>query len=358
MMMLFFNRFNMTAHISLLYSEPFFLSKRSAKLKTFSFIKRGGFICEEISTGKQFMKCLRLIFFLSLSAPLFCQQVNSPDTSDLLQDKEFLTKFFKRRAKLTMNWDNPITFCEKIQWMKLYNRHPIQTICADKYLARKFVAEHVGPDILIPLFGVYKNANEIDFTKLPSKFVLKANHGCAWNIICKNKETLDQDVVRKNLNSWLQIDYSTYGGEWVYKNIPRRIICEQFIGEDDNDVPDFKFYCFNGKPEFVQVSLERFHHHKMAFYNMSWEKQPLSITYPPYSGPIEKPVNFERMVEIAKKLSENFKFIRVDLYNVKGKIYFGELTFYPGDGILEFMPKSYDLIFGDLLDLNDPSCPY
>ena len=297
------------------------------------------------------------IFFMSFTIPLFCQEPNSKEAA-LQQDKEFITSFFRKHTGITMDWEHPQTFNEKIQWLKLYNRHPIQTICANKYKVRDFVASRVGPEILIPLLAVYKNANEIDFDKLPSKFVLKANHGSGMNIICKDKEKLNQQNARNMLNKWLKDDYSRYGCEWVYKNIPRRIVCEQFIGEDNSDLPDYKFYCFSGKPEFCEVDLGRYSNHTQAFYSLSWEKLPFRRGSPSYQKPVPKPIALEQMIEIAKKLSTGFKFVRIDLYNIQGKIYFGEMTFYPADGVGKFVPQEYELIFGNALNLRDPACPY
>jgi hypothetical protein len=304
------------------------------------------------------MKYILFVLAILFSSPLFSIGENSQDEISLLQEKEFLTKMYKRYIGEEMNWENPRSLTEKIQWLKLYNRHPIQTICSDKYLVRNYVTGKIGAEYLVPLLGVYDNANEIDFSKLPSKFVLKTNHGSGWNIICKDKTKLNQKEARDKLNKWLQEDYSVYFGEWAYKNIPRKIICEQFIGTETGDLLDYKFYCFNGEPKFVLVCGERSIRVKFVFYSLNWERIHFyPVDYPIYTKPVPKPQNLEKMTEIAEKLSEGFKFVRVDLYNIKGQIYFGEMTLYTTAGIVRETGKD-NIRIGGLLNLYDPTCPY
>jgi hypothetical protein len=303
------------------------------------------------------MRYILVILGIFFASPLLCEE-SSQESIALLQDKEYLTKLYKKYIGKEINWENPTTFTEKIQWLKLYNRHPIHTICQDKYLERNYVAEKIGAEYLVPLLGVYDNADEIDFSKLPSKFVLKTNHGSGWNIICKDKTKLNQQDARDKLTRWLQQDYSVYSGEWAYKNIPRKIICEQFIGEEIGDIPDYKFYCFNGIPKLLHVNIDLFTQHKRAYYSLLWEKLPFTCAYPIENKSLSKPKNFEQMLEIATKLSKGFKFVRIDLYNIEGKIYFGEMTLYPDAGIGKFTPEIFDEQMGSLLNLHDPNCPY
>lgn len=225
---------------------------------------------------------------------------------------------------------------------------------ADKWEVRKIVKRKIGPGILTKVYGVWENALEIDFKKLPKKFVLKPNHGSSWVIVVKDKSTIDEADVRHKLNYWLKINYYYwYGRERQYKLIEPKIIGEQYLEDNNKNLLDYKFFCFGGKVRFIHLTIDRFTDHKRKnFYDRNWNRLP--FTYGPLPGSdkkFPKPKNFSKMIEIAEKLSSGLKLARIDLYNLNGKIYFGEITLTPGNGMDIFRPKKYDQIYGDLLKL-------
>jgi len=250
----------------------------------------------------------------------------------------------------------PRTFNEKIQWLKLNRRSDLYTRCADKVEVRDFIAQKIGDEYLIPIHAVYNSSNDICTEELPHSFALKAAHGSGWNIICHNKNELDLNSFNKKVKKWGKTNYYWIGYEYAYKNIPKRFICEELILDGRGRSPiDYKFFCFNGEPHYIQIDVDRFSNHKRALFNTKWERQDFSLGYPIYNGHLEIPDNLEKMLNICKILSENIEFVRVDLYNVNGKIYFGEMTFYPGEGTERFSDKKWDNRFGDLLKIKSLS---
>ena len=235
-------------------------------------------------------------------------------------------------------------FGEKIQWLKLYGGLEKYNDYVDKYLVRNYITNTIGENHLIPLLGVYDKPDEIEYDKLPNQFVLKINNGSTMNIIVSDKTKINVKKINNKLKKWLKNDYSKIKKEYQYKNIKRRIICEQYIVDKNNELIDYKFFCFDGEPLFVKADLDRFTEHKVDFYDMQWNY--INMQEVPFKNSkerIKKPQNFESMVEIAKKLSKKFQFVRVDLYNVDGKIYFGELTFTPASGKNPFYPLEKDI---------------
>ncbi len=272
-----------------------------------------------------------------------------------MPDDEFLKRLFKSRLKYDLDLDNPKTFNEKLQWLKLHDRKPEYTIMVDKYKVREYVANTIGEQYLIPLIAVYDKAEDIDFNKLPQKFVLKCNHNSGVGMcICKDKSKINIRKVRKGLNKGLKQDYYLTGREWPYKNVERKIVCEQFMEDKESpDLKDYKFMCFNGEVKCSFVCSERFSGEglKVTFFDRDWQVMPFTRHYPKSEKVIEKPKNYELMIELAEKLSKNIPFVRVDFYEVNGKVYFGELTFFPGNGLEEFEPEEYDKMLGDYIDL-------
>ncbi len=276
---------------------------------------------------------------------------------------EVVERIFNESIEYKLNLNNPKTFNEKIQWLKLNYRNSLMTTCSDKYAVRSFVESKVGADVLIELVGkgVYEKVTEIDFEDLPDKFVLKTTNGSGTNIICPDKSKLNiQDSINK-LNTWMEPRNAHYYKhfEWAYRDIKPRIVSEKFIDAMD-DLMDYKFMCFNGEPELVFVCSERSTGNlKIDFYDMDWNHLPFERYYPNSKNKISKPKSFDRMVEIARKLSKDFPFVRVDLYEVDGNVKFGELTFYPGNGTEGFSPVEWDEKIGDLLILpNRNQVPY
>ena len=254
-----------------------------------------------------------------------------------------------------LNLENLQTFNEKIQWMKLYDSTPLKTRLADKYLVREWVKEKIGEEYLIPNLGVWDSFDEINFDELPDQFVLKCNHGAGYNIIVKDKSKLDLEDARNKINKWLQEDFAFKNGfEMHYSAIPRKIIAEKYIENFDNDLYDYKVWCFNGKAHYVQFLSERNTDGlKMAFYDREWNKQDFVYSYPLDQKENKKPVNLNLLLSLAEKLSESFSHARVDFYITNdGRIYFGEITFTSYSGICHWEPKSTDLMLGQMLELN------
>lgn len=251
--------------------------------------------------------------------------------------------------KLDLN--NPQDFNAKLEWYKVYFRPKILTTLADKYEVRSFVEEKIGAKYLNELYAVYDSPEKIDFDKLPNSFIIKANHTNGHNIIVKNKKDLDKKKVIKKFKKWLgKNQYYRRGQEWAYKDIKPKIVIEKFLKEDDKDtLADYKFYCFNGEPKFIDVHLDREEDHKSGCYDLEFNLLPFVKSKKFNSSPsdLQKPINFEEMVKVAKLLAKKLPFVRVDLYSVNGKTIFGELTFYPGDARNKFYPEEYNKVIGD-----------
>lgn len=281
-----------------------------------------------------------------------------------LSDEKFLKMMFKVKINRRLNLDNPRSFNEKMQWLKLNNRNYEYTMMVDKYLVREYIKEKIGDKYLIPLLGVWEKAEDIDFESLPEKFVLKCNHNSGMGLcICRDKKTFDKDEAIRKLNYALKQDYYLNSREWPYKNVKRRIIAEELLenckdesddSKNEMDLPDYKFMCFNGKVKCSFVCSDRFSEDglKVTFYDRDWEKMNFERHYPASKKKISKPVNYEKMIELAEILSKNIPFLRVDFYEVNNVIYFGELTFYPGGGFEEFTPYSADKMLGEWINLD------
>lgn len=265
----------------------------------------------------------------------------------------YLNCQFQERLGRTINWDNPQTFNEKLQWLKLYYHNPLMTQCSNKVAVRDYVSQRIGEEYLVPVIGVYSSPDEIDFDALPDRFVLKVNWGSGQNIICKDKSTLNIAETKEQLRLWMQPQMNHYYNhfEWCYKNIVPKIICEQYIEQLDKNLLDYKFICFNGQPCFVWIDTDRFIEHKRIFYDLNWNRQPFGLQFPIDNRDYSKPENFDEMICFAQVLSNGFPFSRVDFYNLNGKIYFGEITFYSGAGYELFTPPEWDLKLGQMLQL-------
>lgn len=243
----------------------------------------------------------------------------------------------------------PNSFVMKNEWLKTFERNPLIVSCSDKVLAKDYVRSKIGGEYIIPTIAVYGSADEIDFDKLPNKFVAKTNNSSGTNIICTDKSHADLASIRLKLDVWMKtrLNYGKRHYIWFYSKIVPKILIEEFIESDTDDgLRDYKFWCFNGKPTYVWVDIDRYGKNKSrSIRNIDWSELPMSLSTPRYLGDLKKPENYDLMVELARKLSADFKLVRVDLYNVKGKIYFGELTFASGD--LIFNPPVYDRIWGE-----------
>ena len=249
-----------------------------------------------------------------------------------------------------LNLDNPTTLNEKLQWLKLnlYRDNDLVTQCCDKYRVREYVEKHSGGNYLIDLYGVWKDADDIDFEELPDSFVLKCNHGSGSIICCENKKMLNISDTRYRLNKWLKEDYAKTHAELSYKGIKPLIICERYIKTEDGLPPkDYKIFCSYGIPKFLYIASERINGHaNFDFYDLNWNWIDVRNGHPNYSEEFPKPRNFDEMLELASNLSKPFPLVRVDLYNEFGNIIFGELTFLHCSGVAAFDPDEWDERFG------------
>lgn len=249
--------------------------------------------------------------------------------------------------------DHPISFNQKIQWLKIYDCQPIKTILADKYLAREWIADKIGAEYLIPLLGVWDDFDSIDFDSLPDKFVLKTNHGSGWNAVVTDKSQFDKVAYKQKFDKWMTSNFGFETGfELQYRDIEPKILAEQFLDNGDNELFDYRFFCFNGEPRSVWVDVgSGTQNHRRDLYDMSWQLMPILVNYPNLPERKPCPQNFELMKRLARTLSEGFALVRVDFYEVDGKVYFGEMTFTPQSGIGRWDPPIANKIFGDMIEL-------
>ncbi|MDY6993883.1 MAG: ATP-grasp fold amidoligase family protein [Pseudomonadota bacterium] len=266
---------------------------------------------------------------------------------------EELKLWYKRISGIELDLENPKTYNEKIQWLKLYDSTPLKTRLSDKYLVRDWVTEKIGEEYLIPLLGVWDDFDEIDFDQLPNQFVLKANHGCGWNIIVRDKCTFAKDDAREKFNKWMNTNFAFHFGlELQYLNIQPKIIAEEYIENRDQDLYDYKVFCFDGKANSVMFLSERQHGLKMAFYDLQWNKLPFVYSYPQNDKEIPRPKNLDLMIGLSEKLSAEFPHVRVDFYILNdGSLKFGEMTFTSASGSCKWDPPEQNRIFGDLITL-------
>lgn len=267
-------------------------------------------------------------------------------------DEKYLKYVYKEKTGKELNLDNPETFNEKLQWLKLYNRDPKYTMLVDKYAVRDYVKEKIGEKYLIPLLGVYNSAKEIDFDILPDKFVLKTTHDSGTVIICNDKDKFNKGMAIKKLNKRLRRKYYYLWREWPYKDVKPKIIAEQYMRDKkSNELWDYKFYCFDGEPKMMFIVIDRGVNTKTNFYDMDFNKLNLQQTYPNFEKKIDKPKQFEEMIDLAKKLSEGIPHVRVDFYIINERVYFGELTFFDAAGLDNFNPEDYNKLLGSYINL-------
>ncbi len=267
---------------------------------------------------------------------------------------ELVEQTYLRRVGHTLNWDELHTYTEKMQWAKMYDPDPRKSSLSDKYAVRAWVADKIGEEHLIPLLGVWDRFDEIDFDSLPDQFVLKTNNGSGTNLIVKDKSKLNKRRVRQLVQDWLDTDFAYYNPfEFQYAAIPPKIIAEKYMTVDKGDLPDYKFLCFNGEPMFCWVDMNRYSDHKRNIYDMNWQLQPWNqFNYGNYDGEIPEPECFDEMKRIVSILAEGFPHVRVDLYDINGKIYFGEMTFTNGSGYEKIVPDTADLMLGELWQID------
>ncbi len=268
-------------------------------------------------------------------------------------DERFVKVQYYYKNERDLNLKNPLEFAEKIQWLKLYHYTEEYRDYADKYAVRDIVEKAIGSSYLNDFISVYDKVVDIDFESLPDQFVLKGTHGSGYNIIVPNKTDLDINSTKKKLNKYLSRNYYNRCREKVYRTIKPRILAEKYLSSlDKGNIIDYKFYCFHGKPKYILVKTKVNDTFKKCMYELSWNKlEPDSSTKNYLTETIEKPSNLDEMISVAKKLSKGFIFIRVDLYSIANKIYFGELTFFPNGGIERLFIERLNKEFGDLIHL-------
>lgn len=262
-------------------------------------------------------------------------------------------KYYKNFHRFP-NLRQPKLFTEKLQWLKLHDHNPEYTTMVDKYEAKKWVAARIGEEYIIKTLGVWDRAEDIDWESLPDKFVLKATHDSGRVVICTDKSRLDKQKTIEEMNESLKRDFYTVTREWPYKNVPKRIIAEEYlVDESGSELKDYKFFTFDGNVKFLKVDFGRFTNHRANYYNLDWNILDLEeVNYPNDKfQKIPMPPNFEKMVEIVNHLANGMKFLRVDLFNVNGKVYFGELTFFPDSGMGRFNPIEWDERLGKLVPI-------
>lgn len=273
-----------------------------------------------------------------------------------IPDALYLKIVYRAETGKRLDLKHPMTYNEKLQWLKLYDRRPEYTMMVDKYEVRKYVAEKIGEEYLIPLIGVYDSVDEIPWEELPDKFVLKCTHGSGSNIICSNKRKLDIEEAKKKLRKWMKKNWYWFGREWAYKNVRPRIICEKFLLDKANSVPDdYKLMCFNEQVRLIQHHRDRFAQHTLDFFDTSWARVSMTQGVPNSIAPSERPRNLDTMISFAEILAQNTKYSRIDFYYCDGRIYFGEITLYPTSGFTKISPSEYDLVLGELIKLDQLS---
>lgn len=272
----------------------------------------------------------------------------------ILSDRKAVISYYKKKSggKIA-NLENPRLFSEKLQWYKLNHRDPLMQRVANKYTVRDYISETGYGCLLNDLIGVYTDVGQIDFDKLPNQFVLKGTHGSGFNIIVKDKSRLNRRHAKMMMRSWLNQHIAWSGREWVYEKMPRHIIAEKYLEDESGELRDYKFYCFNGIPAFMQLEVGRgTDHNTRNFYDMDWKLMPFGKELPHNPNlNVERPKMFDEMKAIAADLCKPFQYVRVDLYQVGGKVYFGELTFFPAGGAPDFVPAIYDAEVGKMWKL-------
>lgn len=293
----------------------------------------------------------KLVKFLKhpSSIIIFLNNRNIP----ILSDEAYLQLRYKLTFGKKLNINNPKTFSEKLQWLKLYDRNPKYSIMVDKYEVKNYVENIIGKEYIIPTIAVYNNYDEIDFESLPNQFVMKCTHDSGGLVVCQNKATLDKTAALKKIKKSFNKNYFYGGREWPYKNLKPKIIVEKYMTDKLNkDLIDYKFFCFNGIPKYILVCTDRSTDLKETFYDTNWNLALFKRPNHDIDETINKPKNFKKMLELASKLASNIPFVRVDFYEINGQIYFGELTFFPASGMSKFSPEIWDEKLGNLLDIS------
>ena len=270
-----------------------------------------------------------------------------------LSDEKYLKYRFRICVGNALNIDNPLSFNEKLQWLKLNDRKPIYTMFVDKYEVKKYVARTIGKEYIIPTYGVWEHFDDIDFDSLPRQFVLKCTHDSGGIIIVRNKQDFNRKAAKRKIERCLRKNFYYVGREWPYKNVKPRIIAEKYMEEkNQSQIYDYKIFNFDGEPKIIQVDYDRFKSHKRNLYNTNWDYIKAAIEFPTDENRvINKPQSLNEMLVLARKLSKKIPHVRTDFYEIDGHVYFGELTLYHGSGFERFTPESFGVELGKMLKL-------
>ncbi len=262
---------------------------------------------------------------------------------------------YRRKYGHPPNYANPRTLSEKLAWMRLYDRDPRYVQLVDKLAVRDWVRERVGEEVLVPLYGVWEKASDIQLDELPERFVLKCNHECGYVVLCKDRDQLDWPFVQAQLATRLKMNYYYRYLEWPYLNVTPRILAEELLENEQGGEPlDYKFYCFDGEPHYLYIVKDRHTKPIRAYFSTDWEPMPFyspEFMKGPLMPALPRPTQFEQMLNIARKLSQGLRYCRVDLYEVREQVFFGEITLICGAGFLTFTPDSYSYSLGDRIKL-------
>ena len=270
-----------------------------------------------------------------------------------IPDELYVRICYRIQMGKRLELDPPRTFNEKLQWLKLHDRRPEQTRWVDKYEVRKLIAETAGEDHLFSLLGVWDRVEDVEWDRLPDRFVLKCTHDSGGTVICRDKSRFDVRAARRKLAAGLKRNYYWAGREWAYKDVRPRIIAEPLmVDESGTELKDYKFFCFDGEPRLIQVDFDRFVKHKRNLYDLEWRYQPFQLMYPTDPGRIiPKPANLHDVLAFVRRITPKVPFMRTDLYLIGERIYFGEFTLHHGGGAEPFIPDSYDEWLGTWIRL-------
>lgn len=272
-----------------------------------------------------------------------------------MPDELYLKIAYWGRMEKKLDLEHPQSFNEKLQWLKINNRKEEYSIMVDKYMVKEYVGHLIGYDYIIPNLGVWDKFEDIDFDSLPNQFVLKCTHDSGGLVICKDKSLFDIKMAREKISFCLKQNYYCLNREWPYKNVTPRIIAESYLNNEGlEDIPDYKIHCFNGIPRIILVCKNRFSTNGLTedFYSTDWTHLDIKrVAHPNAKETISKPEKLEEMIELAKVLSKGIPFVRIDFYEVSGRVYFGEITFFPASGMEKFIPEEIDKKLGDLIEL-------
>ena len=270
----------------------------------------------------------------------------------IISTKPYLKLVYKIKTGKKLNLKQPVGFNEKLNWLKVNRQQATYTDLVDKIKVREYVRKKTGEDICFPLLGVWEKYDDIDFNALPEQFVLKCNHDSGSVKIIKNKSQINHKELSVFFKNRLKMNPYVFGREYPYKNVKPMIMAERFmVPEGANDIEDYKFFCFNGKPEIMFIATDRSMDVKFDFFDMNFNHIDIENIHPQSGNIIEKPASFEKMKELASKLSEGMPFVRIDLYEIEGKVYFGEFTFFHGGGFWLFKPDEWERKLGDLINI-------